>query len=66
MPRSTCTCEKDLQTYCGLSQKWEGRSELKRIIHIRTQDIGLMPEIEDNRITDLATCQNLEVEGELR
>ncbi|CAF3848511.1 unnamed protein product [Rotaria sp. Silwood1] len=39
-------------------------SELKRIMHIRTQSIGLMPEIEDNCLTDLATCKNPEIKGE--
>jgi hypothetical protein len=34
-------------------------------MHIRTQAIGLMPEIEDNCITDLATCKNPEVKGEV-
>ncbi|CAF3899565.1 unnamed protein product, partial [Rotaria sordida] len=42
----------------------ECRSELKRIMHIRTQSIGLMPEIEDNCLTDLATCKNPEIKGE--
>ncbi|CAF1086846.1 unnamed protein product [Adineta steineri] len=40
------------------------RTELKRLMHIRTQAIGLMPEIEDNCIEDLATCKNPEVKGE--
>ncbi|CAF3645191.1 unnamed protein product [Rotaria sordida] len=40
------------------------RSELKRIMSIRTKAIGLMPEIEDNCITDLATCKNPEIKGE--
>ena len=35
-------------------------------MHIRTQAIGLMPEIEDNCLTDLATCKNPEVKGEVR
>ncbi|CAF4465471.1 unnamed protein product, partial [Rotaria sp. Silwood2] len=42
----------------------ECRSELKRIMHIRTQSIGLMPEIEDNCLTDLAICKNPEIKGE--
>ncbi|CAF3401610.1 unnamed protein product [Rotaria socialis] len=42
----------------------ECQGELKRIMHIRTQAIGLMPEIEDNCLTDLATCKNPEVKGE--
>ncbi|CAF3796085.1 unnamed protein product, partial [Rotaria sordida] len=42
----------------------ECRSELKRIMHIRTQAIGLMPEIEDNCLTDLTTCKNPEIKGE--
>jgi hypothetical protein len=32
---------------------------------IRTQSIGLMPEIEDNCIQDLATCKNPEIKGEV-
>ncbi|CAF1437679.1 unnamed protein product, partial [Adineta steineri] len=39
-------------------------TELKRLMHIRTQAIGLMPEIEDNCIEDLATCKNPEIKGE--
>jgi hypothetical protein len=35
-------------------------------MHIRTQAIGLMPEIEDSCMTDLATCKNPEVKGEVR
>jgi hypothetical protein len=35
-------------------------------MHIRTQAIGLMPEIETNCLTDLATCKNPEVKGEVR
>jgi len=35
-------------------------------MHIRTQAIGLMPEIENNCIQDLATCRNPEVKGEVR
>ncbi|CAF2406151.1 unnamed protein product [Rotaria sp. Silwood2] len=42
------------------------RSELKRIMHIRTQSIGLMPEIEDNCLADLAICKNPEIKGEVR
>ncbi|CAF2082393.1 unnamed protein product, partial [Rotaria magnacalcarata] len=42
----------------------ECQGELKRIMHIRTEAIGLMPEIEDNCLTDLATCKNSEVIGE--
>jgi hypothetical protein len=34
-------------------------------MHIRSQSIGLMPEIEDNCIIDLATCKNPEVKGEV-
>ncbi|UJR21808.1 hypothetical protein I4U23_024886 [Adineta vaga] len=40
------------------------RSELKRLMHIRTQSIGLMPEIEDNCMEDLATCKNPGIKGE--
>jgi hypothetical protein len=35
-------------------------------MHIRTQAIDLMPEIEQNCMTDLATCRNPEVKGEVR
>lgn len=35
-------------------------------MHIRTQSIGLMPEIEHNCLTDLATCKNPEIKGEVR
>ena len=34
-------------------------------MRIRSQTIGLMPEIEDKCMTDLATCQNPEVKGEV-
>jgi hypothetical protein len=34
-------------------------------MRIRSQSIGLMPDIEDNCITDLATCKNPEVKGEV-
>ncbi|CAF0823028.1 unnamed protein product [Adineta ricciae] len=42
----------------------ECRDELLRLMRIRSQTIGLMPEIEDKCMTDLATCQNPEVKGE--
>jgi hypothetical protein len=35
-------------------------------MHIRTQSIGLMPEIEKSCIQDLATCKNPEIKGEVR
>jgi hypothetical protein len=35
-------------------------------MHIRTQSISLMPEIEDNCIEDLASCKNPEIKGEVR
>ena len=35
-------------------------------MHIRTQAIDLMPEIEQNCITDLARCRRPEVKGEVR
>jgi hypothetical protein len=35
-------------------------------MHIRSQTIGLMPEIENNCIRDLATCRNVEIKGEVR
>ena len=34
-------------------------------MHIRSQAIGLMPEIEDNCMEDLATCKNPEIKGEV-
>jgi hypothetical protein len=34
-------------------------------MYIRTQSIGLMPEIEDNCMIDLATCKNPEIKGEV-
>ena len=43
----------------------ECRSELKRIMNIRGQSIGLLPEIEDKCIQDLATCKGTEVKGEV-
>ncbi|UJR27806.1 hypothetical protein I4U23_009075 [Adineta vaga] len=42
----------------------ECRDELLRLMRIRSQTIGLMPEIEDKCITDLATCKNPQVKGE--
>lgn len=42
----------------------ECRTELKLLMHIRSQSIDLMPEIEENCITDLATCRNTEMKGE--
>ena len=44
----------------------ECRSELKRIMNIRGQSIGLLPEIEDNCIQDLATCKGTDVKGEVK
>jgi golgi apparatus protein 1 len=44
----------------------ECRTELKRLMRIRTQSIDLMPEIEENCIADLASCKNPEVKGEVR
>jgi hypothetical protein len=35
-------------------------------MHIRIQSIGLMPEIEDNCMQDLATCRNPEIKGEVK
>lgn len=35
-------------------------------MHIRAQAIGLMPEIEDSCMDDLATCKNPEIKGEVR
>jgi hypothetical protein len=35
-------------------------------MRIRAQSIGLMPEIQDSCIDDLATCKNPEVKGEVR
>ncbi|CAF3958813.1 unnamed protein product, partial [Rotaria sp. Silwood2] len=40
------------------------RIELKRIMSIRTKAIGLMPEVEDNCMADLALCKNPEIKGE--
>ncbi|CAF1472781.1 unnamed protein product [Adineta ricciae] len=40
------------------------RTELRRLMHIRSQSIGLLPEVEDNCMEDLATCKNPEVKGE--
>lgn len=34
-------------------------------MRIRTTAIGLMPEIEDNCIEDLAACKNTDVKGEV-
>jgi hypothetical protein len=34
-------------------------------MRIRSQSVGLMPEIDDNCIIDLATCNNPEVKGEV-
>lgn len=34
-------------------------------MHIRSQSIDLMPEIEQNCMTDLATCRNTDVKGEV-
>ncbi|CAF4559372.1 unnamed protein product, partial [Rotaria sp. Silwood2] len=42
------------------------RIELKRIMSIRTKAIGLMPEVEDNCMADLALCKNPEIKGEVR
>ena len=42
------------------------RGELKRLMHIRTQSIDLMPEIEQNCIIDLAPCRKVDVKGEVR
>ncbi|CAF4720327.1 unnamed protein product [Rotaria sp. Silwood1] len=42
----------------------ECRTELKRIMSIRTKAIGLMPEIEDNCMRDLAACKKPEIKGE--
>lgn len=44
----------------------ECQSELKRLMNIRSMSIGLMPEIEDNCIIDLATCKDPEKKGEVR
>ncbi len=54
-----------LNIYYFIQLNSECRSELKRLMHIRSQSIGLMPEIEDNCIIDLATCKNPEVKGEV-
>jgi len=35
-------------------------------MRIRAQSIGLMPEIQDSCIEDLATCKNPEVKGQVR
>lgn len=43
----------------------ECRTELKQLMRIRSQAIGLMPEIQDNCIIDLATCKRLGVKGEV-
>jgi len=40
------------------------RTELRQLMQIRSQSINLMPEIEENCITDLATCRNTDVKGE--
>ena len=32
---------------------------------IRTQSIGLMPEIEDHCINDLSSCDNAELKGQV-
>ncbi|CAF3928857.1 unnamed protein product, partial [Rotaria magnacalcarata] len=42
----------------------ECRNEFQRIMRTRTTSVGLMPEIEDNCIEDLATCKNPEIKGE--
>lgn len=34
-------------------------------MHIRSQSIDLMPEIEQNCMIDLATCKGTEVKGEV-
>jgi len=49
-----------------ISLESDCRTVLKRIMHIRTQAIGLMPEIENNCIQDLTTCKNPEIKGEVR
>lgn len=41
------------------------RAELKQLLRIRSQAIGLMPEIQDNCIIDLATCKNSDAKGEV-
>lgn len=43
----------------------ECRAELKQLLRIRSQSIGLMPEIQDNCIIDLATCKNPDMKGEV-
>jgi len=35
-------------------------------MNIRAQAIGLMPEVEQNCMQDLATCKNPEIKGEVR
>ncbi len=35
-------------------------------MYIRAQAIGLMPEVEQNCMQDLATCKNPEIKGEVR
>ncbi len=35
-------------------------------MNIRAQAIGLMPEIEQNCMQDLATCKNPDIKGEVR
>ena len=34
-------------------------------MHIRTQSVDLMPEIEQNCMSDLASCRNNDVKGEV-
>ncbi|CAF3536870.1 unnamed protein product [Rotaria socialis] len=42
----------------------ECRNEFQKIMRTRTTSIGLMPEIEDKCIEDLASCKNPEIKGE--
>jgi len=43
----------------------ECRSELKQLMRIRSQSVGLMPEVEDKCIEDLASCNRHQIKGEV-
>ena len=54
-----------LNEFDSLQIDSECRRELQRLMRIRSQSVGLMPEIEEECRTDLATCKNPEVKGEV-
>ncbi|CAF1437662.1 unnamed protein product [Adineta steineri] len=64
------TSDTTIGTYLGCLYQQKSKldkecgTELKRLMSMRSKSIGLMPEIEDNCIEDLATCANPDVKGE--